>query len=311
MASSTDLADNIDEALWFGIADPDHPDEEAKASVAAEVARVSGLKPFPVVASKILRELSRDSFSIPRISNLMESDPALASMVLRLVNSALYGTAKGCTSVDQAVIRLGARRVRELVAAAATMQMFHDARGVGIIFRDHCAATAAIVRVLGQHHELPGSDALFLAGLLHDVGQLLLMETREFDYANLSPQLLARPDALHTLERAQLGYDHAVLGANVMQAWKIPDPIPQIVAWHHQPMRAYAEGGDIGPQVALLRIADHIAWYLAHTTMPSLRFNDTIASSADGSWVGLSASDIERMWVWMVEARAEVMQIFG
>lgn len=311
MAVISNLADNIDELLWFGLDDPRESDEEARASVASEVAKISGLKPFPAVAAKILQELSGDAFSIPRVSNLMESDPALASIILRLVNSALYGTSKTCTSVNQAVIRIGARRIRELVAAAATLQMFHDAQGVGITFRDHCAATAAIVRVLGQHHELPGSDALFLAGLLHDVGKLLLMETREFDYNTLSPQLLSSPDALHTLEREQLGYDHAVLGANVMRAWQIPDPVPQIVAWHHQPMRAYAQGGDIGPQVALLRIADQIAWYLSHTTMPSLKFNDALVASADGSWIGLTSMDLDSIWVRMVEARAEVMQIFG
>ena len=309
--SVTDLADSIDEALWFGLDDPGASDTQAKASVAAEVARVSGLKPFPVVAARVLQELSKADFSVARVSALMESDPALAAMVLRLVNSALYGRAEAYTSVDQAVVRLGARRVRDTVAAAATMQMFHDVRGVGVTFRDHCAATAAVVRVLGQHYELPGSGALFLAGLLHDVGKLLLMETREFDYARMDPMRLARPDAVHAAEREQLGYDHAVLGANVLRAWTIPDPIPQIVAWHHQPTRAYNADGVIGSQVALVRIADSIAWYLAHTTMPSTKFFDFVTGAPDGQWVGLGARDLEGMWIRMVEARSDVMQMFG
>ncbi len=311
MPSASDLAETIEEALWFGADDPASSDEQAKASVAAEVARVSGLKPFPVVAARVLHELAQEDFSVARVSNLMESDPALASLVLRLVNSAAYGRGTRYTSVDHAVVRLGARRVRDLVAAAATLQMFHDVRGVGVTFRDHCASTAAVVRVMGQNYELPGGGSLFLAGLLHDVGKLLLMETREFDYMRMSPQVLARPDAVHTLEREQLGYDHAVLGANVLRAWTIPDPIPQIVAWHHQPNRAFAEGGDIGVQVALLRLADNVAWYLAQTSMPSAKYNDFLAYTPEAAWVGLTESDLDRMWVRMVEARSEVIQIFG
>ena len=309
--AATDLADSIDEALWFGTDDEEGSDDQAKASVAAEVARVSGLKPFPVVAARVLHELSQDDYSVPRVTNLMESDPALASLVLRMVNSAAYGRGTRFNSVDHAVVRLGARRVRDLVAAAATMQMFHDVRGIGVTFRDHCSATAAVVRILGQNYELPGGSSLFLAGLLHDVGKLLLMETREFDYTTLSPQVIARPDSVHTLERAQLSYDHAVLGANVLKAWTIPDPIPQIVAWHHQPNRAFQAGGDIGVQVSLLRLADNIAWYLAQTSMPSAKFNDFLANTPEANWVGLTESDLDRMWVSMVEARGEAMQIFS
>ena len=311
MASASELADSIDEALWFGIDDQEDTDELARASVAAEVARVSGLKPFPVVAARVLHELSQDDFSVARVSNLMESDPALAALVLRLVNSAAYGRGSRYTSVDHAVVRLGARRVRDLVAAAATMQMFHDVRGVGATFRDHCAATAAVVRILGQNYELPGGGSLFLAGLLHDVGKLLLLETREFDYMRLSPQVLSRPDSVHTLEREHLSYDHAVLGANVLKAWTIPDPIPQIVAWHHQPNRAFQEGGDISVQVSLLRLADNIAWYLAQTSMPSAKFNEFLSQTPEASWVGLESNDLDRMWVSMVEARGHALEIFG
>lgn len=311
MASATELADSIDEALWFGADDADSSDEQAKASVAAEVARVSGLKPFPVVAARVLHELSQPDFSVARVSNLMESDPALASLVLRLVNSAAYGRGTRYVSVDHAVVRLGARRVRDLVAAAATMQMFHDLKGIGVTFRDHCAGTAAVVRVLGQNYEIPGGSSLFLAGLLHDIGKLLLMETREFDYATVNPKDLARPDSVHRLEREQLSYDHAVLGANVLRAWTIPDPIPQIVAWHHQPNRAFQEGGEISVQVSLLRLADNIAWYLAQTPMSSDKFDEFLAETPEAKWVGVGMPDIKRMWIPMVEARTEALQIFS
>jgi len=309
-ALANNVAESIDEALWFGTDDPSHADSEARASVAAEVARISGLKPFPVVAAKVLQQMSDEGFSVPRVAALVEQDPALAAMVIRLVNSALYGRGKACRSVEQSIVRLGADKVRQLVAGAATMQMFAGLQGIGVVFRDHCSATAAVVRVLGQEHNVPGHEDLFLAGLLHDVGKLLLLETREFDYTAIDATALVRPGSVHGLERSKLGYDHAVLGAQVLREWAIPDPIPQIVAWHHQPVRAYNEGGMMGAHVSLLRVADAIAWYLDHTQMPSTRFIDHIADGPDGTWVGLTGAQIESMWTRLVESRAEAMAIF-
>ncbi|MEN0068157.1 MAG: HDOD domain-containing protein [Myxococcota bacterium] len=308
---ATELASEIDERLWFGLDDEASSDEEAKASLAAEVARVSGLKPFPTVASKVLAELSSDEFSTARVANLVESDPALASLTLRLVNSALHARGAACQEVGQAVVRLGATKLRDLVVSAATLQMFHDVKGFGITVRDHCAITAAIVRVLGQTFELQGADAMYIAGLLHDVGKLLLLETREFNYAQLKPDHIASADGVHVLERKALGYDHAVLGGLVIRAWQIPDPIPQIVAWHHQPMRAYNESGPIGPQVAVLRIANRIAWYLAQTTMPSEELNAELAASTDGQWIGLQREHIATLWVRLVEARGDALSAFS
>ena len=308
--AAKDLAETIDEALWFGTDDPSVPEEDAKASVAAEVARVSGLKPFPAVAQRVLSELSKPQFSVPRVANLVESDPALTSMVLRVVNSALYGRGPACRSAEHAIVRLGARRIRDVVAGAATMQMFDNLKGIGRTFRNHCAATAAVVRVLGQHRDIPGAEDLFLAGLLHDVGKLLLLETREFDYTAVPPEQLSRPNGLHPLEREKLGYDHAVLGAHVMRAWTIPDPIPQIVAWHHQPVRAYGAGGAIAAQVSLLRIADTISWYLAHSLVASPKFLTFLANGADASWVELGESAVQEMWPRLIEARAEALEIF-
>ena len=308
---STELAGEIDELLWFGTDDATISEDEAKASLAADVARISGLKPFPVVASRILAELSGDVYSVPALANLVESDPSLASLVLRLVNSALHARGEPVQSVRQAVVRLGGRRLQDLVVSAATMQMFPDVRGVGVTIRDHCSITAAVVRMLGQTYDLEGAGLMFLAGLLHDVGKLLLLETREFEYWRLDSGLIATADGVHVLERRELGYDHAVLGGLILRAWKIPDPVPQIVSWHHQPMRAYADGGPVGVQVALLRIADRIAWYLAETTLPSDEFNSELAASMDGQWVGLERRHLEALWVRLVEARGDALSTFS
>jgi len=308
---STELASEIDELLWFAMDDSASSDEEARASLAAEVARISGLKPFPTVASKVLAELSTEVYSVPRLADLVESDPSLASLVLRLVNSALHARGAAVQDVRQAVVRLGGRKLRDLVVSAATMQMFHDVRGVGITIRDHCSITAAIVRVLGQTYDLAGAESMYLAGLLHDVGKLLLLETREFEYARLDPGVLASADGVHLHERQALGYDHAVLGGLVLRAWQIPDPVPQIVSWHHQPTRAYAEGGPIGPQVAVLRLADRIAWYLGETTLPSEEFNSELAASTDGQWVGLERRHVSDLWIRLVEARGDALAAFS
>ncbi len=304
------LAGSVLEELWF--AEDDHKDvsEEASQSMAAKVAEISGLKPFPVVAQRILNILSNPDFRVVEVTNALEEDPALAAGIMRMANSAFFSGTKACASVPQAFLRLGARSVREVVASVASMGMFPDISGLGKQIRDHCAATAAVVQVLARDFTPKYTDGIFLSGLMHDVAKMLLMESGEIVYSTGDSEETLEPDRIHVDERQLLGYDHAVLGGHVLTLWKIPEPIPQVVAWHHQPTRAYEEA-DIGQMVAILRIADHLDSILRANPEDYVAMLEKLAEGSDCTYVHITANDLVDRWDTLYNLRADSLKLFG
>ncbi len=304
------LAESVLEELWFAEDDSSDATQEASNSLAAKVGEVGGLKPFPVVAQRVLAMLGNPDFRVVEVTSALEEDPALATGVLRMANSAFFAGSKACSSIQQAFVRLGARSVREAVATVATMEMFPDTGGLGKIIRDHCASTAAIVQVLARDVSPKNTDGIFLCGLMHDVGKMLLMETGEITYSSHNAEETLEPDRIHVDERKMLGYDHAVLAGHVLTQWKLPDPIPKVVAWHHQPTRAYQDNS-IGPMVATLRIADQLDFYLSNQADQFEGFAKSYADSSDCSYLGINAEDIIQRWDTLFHVRSDSLQLFG
>jgi len=302
------LADSIDEMLWFGEDDPAHADRAASESLAASVARISGLKPLPVVVQKVLAELSNPDWSSQTVSEQVASDPSLASMVLRLANSSFYSRGAKLTDIHQAINRLGGTKLRELVVGAAAMSLIEGRTQRALDLRDHCAGTAAVAREVALLVRADPSVA-FLAGLLHDMGQLLMLETDEIDYETIDEANAVSDEALPAAERWELDFDHAVLGGHVLKEWGIPEPLPQLVAWHHQPVRAYeTDDAEVTTAVCVLRVADRISECLQHGEEVDVR---GLAQSADGQAIGIRASALMGAMDTFAEARSEALSLFA
>jgi len=304
------LHTSIKEELWFADVEAGDAADAASRSLAAKIAEVQGLKTFPVVAQRVLAILADSNFRVLEVTRALEEDTSLAAGVLRMANSALFATSSKCTSINQAFLRLGAAVVRDVVAAVATMGMFRDSGGVGRIVRDHCAGTAAIVQTLAQDLWPSQLEGLFLAGLMHDVGKLLLIESGESMYLIEGEGDVIEPDTSHQIERGSLGYDHAVLGGHVLMAWQLPAFICRVVAWHHQPERAY-QSPEVAMKVALLRVADQIeATLRAEPEDPEL-FCKEITMGPDCTLAGIGDQDLLKSWDLLRDVRNDALSLFA
>ena len=281
----------------------------ASGCYAAQLADVDGLKTFPVVAGKALNTLSNPDFKVAEVTDIIKRDPSLASGVLRMANSAFFAGSKPVSSIHHAFVRLGRRSVQEVIAAVATMDLFPDTDGIGKRFRDHLAATAAIAQTLAREFASGHLEGVFLCGLLHDVGKMLLIESGEFDYG-MEPTENFRPDRMHGQEESLLGFDHARLGAWVLHCWKIPSPVPWAVAWHHKPEMAYADD-EIGPLIALLRIADQIDFFAAHMADDLAREISCLDGSEDLVYANITAAQLLDVMDNLIEARNTSLALFG
>ena len=300
------LADSIDEALWFGTDDSEAADQAAAESLAASVARITGLKPFPDVARQLMIALDSPDWEIRKVAQLMSSDPSLAGLVLRVANSTFYGGGRKSGDIRESVMKIGGAKLRELVIGIATLNLLGGRGRKARKVRDHCAVTAALAKILaGVAGEVPGD--LFLAGLLHDSGKILLMDSGDYDYKQDARDADedACSESLPARERDALGFDHAVLGAHVLKAWGIPDPVPRLVAWHHQPVRAWDEGGQVARQLGLLRLADRLS-----ATLEQPWDHEALAETADARWAGIELATLRRMDRMLRNASEEALSIF-
>ena len=311
-AAQRQLAESIREDLWFGDDDPQRTVQEASKSLAAAAALVAGLKPFPVVAQRVMTLLADPDTPVVKVRKAIEQDPALTARLLRVANSALYSPAIACRSVEDAVMRLGSRTVTEIVASLATLGMFSDAKsGFGASFRNHCVGVAAVGRVLGTEWRYKGVEHVFLSGLMHDIGKLLAMQVGEIRYEALDPAAIASVDQVHMHERAFAGYDHAVLGAHVLERWKLPDEISKVVALHHQPGRAFAAGGNLALGVALLRLADNIEFQIRKSRDLDEAYVETLVRDGAAEYTQFSQDVLRAMWPKFIIAYDEAQKITG
>jgi HD-like signal output (HDOD) protein len=296
--------------LWLAGATPSESDLRAASSLAARLASFDGLRPFSSVVESLLDHVSCPDFNVDEVRRLVESDPALAARILRVANSASYRAQGACGSVGQAIVRIGATNVSGLAMAMSAMTLFKDLGGAGRHIRDHSAGTAVIARelamCLGQGAV---SSKVFLAGLLHDLGKLLLIQTGDVAYATMVAQELS-PCSLHLREQSLWGFDHATLGAHVLLSWKIPAPIPQLIACHHQPKGGQGGTSALAGALDLLRLADVVDWLLGQGCAADSPWVTRLADSPDGVRVGLGEETLSALWSDLRTIREEALHVF-
>lgn len=301
----------IDEELWFDQDLGDQANAAAAASFAAKLTQAQGLKTFPVVAQKILAIFSNDNYRVVEVTQALQEDPSLASNILRMANSAFFSPRSPITQINQAFIRIGAQHIKEIVCAVATMDLFQDIGGIGMHIRDHCAAVAGLAHYLARECASAQLEGLFLAGLLHDVGKLMLIESNEIDYPVDDSQLTLSPDTMHEYERKRLGYDHAVLGAHIISSWNFGATVSKTVAWHHQPARAYQDA-TIGPKVALLRLADHMDFCMRSQSDVEKTEKDiqVIVDSVEADILQIKKKTFQDLWMELYRVRNDALSTF-
>ncbi|HMR04650.1 MAG TPA: HDOD domain-containing protein [Polyangiaceae bacterium] len=281
------------ESNWFGDGAGDGGEAAllAEQSMAAMVGRVLGAKPFPEAARK-LEQLTRNDSHIDKVVQVLEGDAALSARLLRLVNSAGYALRIRCSSVRHAAALVGTARLHQVATTAAILDMFGAGCDHAREITRHAATVGSLCRYLAVHFALP-RDELATCGFLHDIGKLMLLETEGEAYAELLAGV-GGVDQAHEYERARYGFDHGVLAAHVLSSWNIPEPVPQVVAWHHSPARAMKKGGQVASMVQVLRLSD----LLSHA-LETDRAGDSagsIAATETAQYLDISEPQLAAMW---------------
>jgi HD-like signal output (HDOD) protein len=196
------------------------------------------LPPFSPILSRLLATLAKEDVSFGTLGDLIEKDAVVAGNVLHLVNSAAYARRTKINSVRHAISVLGVNKLRNAVLGMSVARMWKSvtmpAGWSTARFNVHSAATAILSDLLVQHLPADYPEGAFVAGLLHDIGHLLLAWSLPQYYSEVqSRAALGAP--WDECEREIFGFTHAELSANALAIWKLPEPIQDAVRAHHDP----------------------------------------------------------------------------
>jgi HD-like signal output (HDOD) protein len=189
----------------------------------------------------VVEETSRSEPSGARIEKYISSDQALASKVLRVVNSAYYGLSGQIGNIGQAVMILGMQQVRNLVLSMGAISMF-DSKVPGQDetirkFWLHSYTAAVTAQRLGQKKKIERSkiDLMFVSGLLHDIGKLFLYSNFTCAYEQLIEKAASSGISVEMAELMLLGIGHADVGQLMAEYWRLPEELTECVGAHEGP----------------------------------------------------------------------------
>jgi putative nucleotidyltransferase with HDIG domain len=201
------------------------------------VCSVQDLPSLPAVVMELLSSIEQDDIDISVLAKKVSYDQALTAKTLRLANSSSYGAQVKVTTIQQAITFLGFQTTRNLITAAAITGCFPSGRCPGFNdkgFWRHSIATAVCARALARRLRF-SQDIAFTAGLLHDIGRLVLMTADPQAYGDVIAWRAREDTDWQDAERAVLGVDHVEAGAMLAQHWNFSDTMRQAIAFHHAP----------------------------------------------------------------------------
>jgi HD-like signal output (HDOD) protein len=230
------------------------------ARVLEAVKKVNSIATLPEVTAKIIATVEDPKSTASALHKIVSHDPALVTRIMKVVNSAFYGLPGQIGSIERAIVLLGLNAIKNIAVAASLGQLFKGAKLCeGFTARDlwtHCIAVGVAARDLARQMKLPIADEAFLAGMIHDVGILISLQS-------FPEQLRKTCDVARSSERNFIdierefmnGMDHQQLGSCLAEQWRFPRNCQLVAGHHHNPASL---GGQTKTLVMLVHIADTI-----------------------------------------------------
>ncbi len=199
------------------------------------------LPTLPMIFSKINETIVKPYSSASDIGKLISKDTSLSARLLKIVNSAFYGFPSKIDSISRAVSIIGIRQLSTLASGVTVIDMFKDIPSDIVdmkSFWKHSIACGVNAKIIASYRGIQNTERLFLSGLLHDIGRLVL-----YNYApKHSMYVLAKAKRtnvmLNKVEYEDLDFDHAKIGGLLLREWKLPVLIEHAVKYHHNPQQS-------------------------------------------------------------------------
>jgi len=243
----------------------------------------------PTIYAKVVDLLADPRAGSGELAAVIEKDPSLAARILRLANSAYFHQGHDVETIAQAIMVIGTTQMRDVVLASSTTTAFKDIPP-GLMdmnsFWSHSIACGILARLISQLRHCPNTETAFISGLLHDIGRLILFHKLPIEMTELMRQSKEQKRPLYQLEQQAFGFDHAMLGGDLLMLWRLPSIIVDTTLHHHQSSNCVKYEAE----VTTVHVADQLAKSMAKSHSGDI--NVTALEDDDWQRLGVTPEEI-------------------
>jgi putative nucleotidyltransferase with HDIG domain len=261
---------------------------------------------LPSIVFELNKYLQNPETSIKKVSETIEKDQAMALKILRLVNSAFYGFQSKISNVQNAVVLLGYNAVRNSVVSLSVIKSFSSVLALeGFDIKDfwrHSLAVAVTGKSLALLSRSESSDNCFAAGLLHDIGKIILAQYFQDLFEKVWLASKNEYSSFYKAEKNELPADHTKIGAHLATKWQLPKGLVDTIRWHHE----YQSESENAGLIMIIYLANKIV--NSYDEDPELRL-DMTALHPDA--VKFMMNLVEDVANWYVGLTEEIEQAYS
>ena len=226
--------------------------------------RMKDLPSIPSSLARIINILDDPRSSARDLSLAISRDQAITAKILKIVNSAYYGFPRRIDALDHAVAMLGYRSIRDIILVTTLLEEASSSKDIPALDRkklwEHAAACGGAARTIAQKTGMTKADSVFLAGLLHDIGKVLLDAFLNKEYRLAVKEAQEQGILLLEAEQRVLGANHTIFGHWLSEEWNLPSILSHAVLYHHTP----TQSKDHYQMACLVHLGDIMARSLEH-----------------------------------------------
>lgn len=217
---------------------------------------IDQLPALPSIYTKLSHLLQSSNTTMQMISNVIAEDQVISAKVLRLVNSGFYGFPKKIGSVNRAVVILGQNEIKSLVLATSMLKVFPLSE-LNLVFDinklwEHSISCAVASKILAEAAFLKNPEEVFAAGLLHDIGKLVLIMSSPEEFLKVINEVQKTGNSFIETEEKSLGFNHTQIGKALAEKWDFPPEMVDMIVYHHYPDLS----GSLSKEIAAIHLGN-------------------------------------------------------
>jgi HD-like signal output (HDOD) protein len=268
--------------------------EERRLALERLFARIGDVTTLPAAAQKVLKLTEDENSDAEKLREAIQGDPVLVARILRRLNSSYYALSHKVSDLKTAISLLGMREIRNLALTVFVSRFYEGGTAHGTYKREnlwaHSVGVAVASRLVARVCGRAAGEEAYIAGLLHDIGLILLDQTLRRHFHKVLDSL-DESTPTHIAESRILTFDHALLGGFVARRWNFPDPVADAITFHHQPW-CYS-----GPHRDLVQVVSVANYLCSRAGVTSLGIHNVLPPP-DEIYSGLGLDQVTLAIIW-------------
>jgi HD-like signal output (HDOD) protein len=256
------------------------------------VKKIQQIPTLPIISQKIMAVAGNANVSFKQLVGIIEKDPALATKILKVANSAFYGLLSRVTSLEHALVILGIYEVKSIILGSSIHNFFSHSESDAFDrtrFWKHAIICSQVAKLLGREFNIRDDDSLLLAGLIHDMGKIVIDEYFHADFLKIIEHVSSNNTTFSKAEKEILGATHYQIAAKLLKQWSFPDKVIMQVLYHHAPWYDENYHSII---IYLANIFTKLAGYSCHPNEKKIDV-DEFAKSSEINFIVKSGFDLD------------------